>query len=741
MVRKKQQAQDRTWTDDPTVAGVSDCETDVLNEDLMYLKEHTDALETSIVPLQEHLTNTNNPHYVTKGQVGLGNVDNTSDLDKPVSAATEEAIRNMLSSLDAQPYNELRIYAKGDWVTATIEGEKNIFQSIQDDNTGHPLTDTAWWEKKEFSGGGSGAVIGDIGIALYIDETEGLRRRLTGGLLIISDNTQGFLNYLLKIDEEAPSLFTNETNWQAVNTQYGECPMFVIDQTAGTIRLPNIVNPIRNLKNLSDLGTIAEAMIPNIKGRTVVDASSNMGGSTTIIPDGVFSRDVNPTIAKIDGGNNNTLQVYSGYMNASRASSVYKDEATTVQQQGAHFPYFIQIASGAQTEVITNTIETLTPYYFGQSEYSEVDPQNDCLLVSLGQENEKAIYPDYYAWILKNVNNGAKNFKGQVGYGYSDTGAVNWFWISTNTPKIGMVVYGYEARMPCGVISELATDGFVFTDTFANKLYTVTRNISKDTYGTDWFNDYDWQIDTEKEVFILPLLNGSEDLLSKKADNLTLGASGSSYRAPANGWYYIQFPAENDKYIDIYNRTISSGIISSSASSNTAIRAMAQVNRGNEVGIRYSATGTVSGFKFIYAKGNGNLYFYVGDKAQNKGLINEGRVLEALAKKVSVPEVKKIAMEAFIPDYNAGVSKSNKTTYTAEVDGMIYTFKSSYGSNIPSPTLVIDGHSFKTAGATGSGAFVIDGCATFFINKGSTYSATNQDTITFYPLKGALNSD
>ena len=41
---------------------------------------------------QNHLVDFDNPHQVTKRQVGLGNVDNTSDMDKPVSTATREAI-------------------------------------------------------------------------------------------------------------------------------------------------------------------------------------------------------------------------------------------------------------------------------------------------------------------------------------------------------------------------------------------------------------------------------------------------------------------------------------------------------------------------------------------------------------------------------------------------------------------------------------------------------------------------
>lgn len=42
--------------------------------------------------LIQHISNINNPHKVTKEQVGLGNVDNTSDLDKPISKATQAAL-------------------------------------------------------------------------------------------------------------------------------------------------------------------------------------------------------------------------------------------------------------------------------------------------------------------------------------------------------------------------------------------------------------------------------------------------------------------------------------------------------------------------------------------------------------------------------------------------------------------------------------------------------------------------
>ena len=42
--------------------------------------------------IDNHIADKNNPHAVTKTQVGLGNCDNTSDLDKPISTATQTAL-------------------------------------------------------------------------------------------------------------------------------------------------------------------------------------------------------------------------------------------------------------------------------------------------------------------------------------------------------------------------------------------------------------------------------------------------------------------------------------------------------------------------------------------------------------------------------------------------------------------------------------------------------------------------
>ena len=78
-------------------------------------------IKKAIVDLISHLANTNNPHSVTKSQVGLGNVDDTSDADKPISTATKTALdgkapkTHASSSLDygigdREVYGHLRLF-------------------------------------------------------------------------------------------------------------------------------------------------------------------------------------------------------------------------------------------------------------------------------------------------------------------------------------------------------------------------------------------------------------------------------------------------------------------------------------------------------------------------------------------------------------------------------------------------------------------------------------------------------
>lgn len=60
----------------------------------------TSDIDAVYTNLETHINNKSNPHKVTKDQVGLGNVDNTSDANKPISNATQTALNGKFSATD-----------------------------------------------------------------------------------------------------------------------------------------------------------------------------------------------------------------------------------------------------------------------------------------------------------------------------------------------------------------------------------------------------------------------------------------------------------------------------------------------------------------------------------------------------------------------------------------------------------------------------------------------------------------
>lgn len=120
-----------------TLLSSDDTTLDELQEIVEYIKLNRADLDTlsidSIAGLQAaldakansadltaHTENTNNPHDTTKAQVGLANVDNTSDASKPVSTAMQTALINNYSG-QATPSSVLSVHSDDGWATTYDE--------------------------------------------------------------------------------------------------------------------------------------------------------------------------------------------------------------------------------------------------------------------------------------------------------------------------------------------------------------------------------------------------------------------------------------------------------------------------------------------------------------------------------------------------------------------------------------------------------------------------------------------
>lgn len=81
-----------------TFAGVMTTDDKVKLDGLKTQEGITSDINAVQSNLTTHITNKQNPHSVTKAQVGLGNVDNTSDADKPVSTAVQTELDKKTNS-------------------------------------------------------------------------------------------------------------------------------------------------------------------------------------------------------------------------------------------------------------------------------------------------------------------------------------------------------------------------------------------------------------------------------------------------------------------------------------------------------------------------------------------------------------------------------------------------------------------------------------------------------------------
>lgn len=85
--------------------------------------------------LNLHKNNESNPHNVTKTQVGLGNVDNTADLDKPIGSATQAALLTLAQTKADKTYVDVQLNNKADKATTYSKIETESLVSAKSDTT------------------------------------------------------------------------------------------------------------------------------------------------------------------------------------------------------------------------------------------------------------------------------------------------------------------------------------------------------------------------------------------------------------------------------------------------------------------------------------------------------------------------------------------------------------------------------------------------------------------------------
>lgn len=629
-------------------------------------------------------------------------------------------------------------YPSGAVLCYVTDEKLSFVKSLIDDNTNNFVTnpeyidDTHW---KEYplggSGSGSGLPLLSIRIAFYVDESLGLDYYLNGQLLTVNSNLQGAVNELKKLKAIRPSLFVTEEEWQATKTlsPNGIVNAFVLDEDAGTLRLPKYPDYIYGGSENAEISVSGNGyglgLTPDGSNLFMLSKYGGDGNDTNSRPSGPHGAPV-PV-----GGSAGAMG--GGYTNI--AWGVHPDPAKsglkgqlTDNTEKITLKYVIRLATGQETEVnITNEIELNNPFFFGMSQYFDVEPNNLSWLKSDGMYKPKSVYPDYYNWILENVNKGVEGFKGQEGYCFIATDSSGYYWwVSTESPVVGASVYRYEAGVNSmffdGTVETLTSNGFTFTSIFEGSSYTVTRDSSKDTsilHPTAWITDYDFVINTSDETFKLPLKNGTEGKFASRAkgNNMTLGLTNGS----ANGGLR-SFNADGGNLQGLRVYSGSYGAATGVVSGGTLI------SSGN-VNIGITTDPNKSGIVLDLTVPDGwALYYYVGETVQNANLIDAGRIEEQLATKTDMLQASGAGMpsDRYI-DLTLGASGA---TYTAPANGYYFLDKS--GANGTYVSLVNFGITDTYKYATTIPIYNTNGVVLLPVKK-------NDKVIVYYSATGVLN--
>jgi hypothetical protein len=250
------------------------------------------------------------------------------------------------------------------------------------DNLSNTVKNLSW-------GGGE---LCDIGLALFIDESAGMRRLLNGQILNIEPKYKPFLNKLQLIATAYPNILCTETEWQNIKSVsvYGQVGKFVLnyDESGEIIgvRLPAIVN-LQGLQDLQYLGNIVEAGIPQHSHTSTTDsvgAHEHARGTMEIKGSFTPGQGDSGGVAKFATGKasysgafymgtatsgavlNETGGSYNGAslefqasknwtgatssngahthtVTVSNANESHYGKASTVQQEAIQYPYYIQV--------------------------------------------------------------------------------------------------------------------------------------------------------------------------------------------------------------------------------------------------------------------------------------------------------------------------------------------------------------------------------------------------------------
>ena len=299
---------------------------------------------------------------------------------------------------------------------------------------------------------------------------------------------------------------------------------------------------------------------------------------------------------------------------------------------------------------------------------------------------------------------------------------------------------------------EQQDSGGIYTSCYNKLVQALTDNIWEikviDSTAMEEGTDYSeyWIVYQDAMRFRTPL-TACKEIMPGNEIASSLGFSSNptntveSYTVPYNGYITIigyKTSTSNTLTVKLNGTIVSqTRALASGLSSESYFFA----RKGDIVTVSTDSTSTgwvIATQTITKATANGELYFKAASAVENIEILNVGQVMEELSNKVNVSNTS-WAINACMPDYSAGVSKTIGDNHVAPTDGVV-SFSGYSTRNIAAIFYVND---VKLTYAAPEGQ--MDTSSQILIPKGSTYRLTTANNtysnsfLTFYPLKGAIN--
>lgn len=249
-------------------------------------------------------------------------------------------------------YDANTTYSDTSIVKVFESGKLYFYHSLIDNNVGHALDNPTYWEKINISDTRN---IGEL-VTSLIPLTDAGLHLLDGSLLSGIGAYSQFVTHMagLYTDNPTANYFCSEADWQTSVSTYGVCGKFVYDSVNNTVRLPKVTGFIEGTIDVSALGDLIEAGLPNITGNFVAaNNSTYWGGNVT----GAFTAS---SYNSHNIGNGGTTCYWNNIsLDASRSSSVY-DNSSTVQPQAIKGFIYIVVATSTKTNIQVDIDEIAT---------------------------------------------------------------------------------------------------------------------------------------------------------------------------------------------------------------------------------------------------------------------------------------------------------------------------------------------------------------------------------------------